>query len=67
MEASITFKKVAKIIKGETVLSDLNLGIEKGDRVVIYMPMVPEAVIAMLGCARIGAFHSVVFWRICIQ
>jgi propionyl-CoA synthetase len=36
-------------------------GIRKGDRVVIYMPMVPEAVIAMLGCARIGAIHSVVF------
>jgi propionyl-CoA synthetase len=37
------------------------LGVEKGDRVVIYMPMVPEAVIAMLACARIGAIHSVVF------
>jgi propionyl-CoA synthetase len=37
------------------------LGVAKGDRVVIYMPMVPEAVIAMLGCARIGAVHSVVF------
>jgi len=37
------------------------LGVEKGDRVVIYMPMVPEAVIAMLGCARLGAVHSVVF------
>jgi len=36
-------------------------GIEKGDRVVIYMPMVPEAVMAMLACARIGAIHSVVF------
>ncbi len=36
-------------------------GIEKGDRVVIYMPMVPEAVIAMQACARIGAIHSVVF------
>ena len=36
-------------------------GVEKGDRVVIYMPMVPEAVIAMLACARIGAVHSVVF------
>jgi propionyl-CoA synthetase len=36
-------------------------GIGKGDRVVIYMPMVPEAVIAMLACARIGAIHSVVF------
>lgn len=36
-------------------------GIEKGDRVIIYMPMVPEAAIAMLACARIGAVHSVVF------
>ncbi len=36
-------------------------GVEKGDRVVIYMPMVPEALIAMLACARIGAVHSVVF------
>ena len=36
-------------------------GVHKGDRVVIYMPMVPEAVIAMLACARIGAIHSVVF------
>ena len=37
------------------------LGVDKGDRVLIYMPMVPEAVVAMLGCARIGAVHSVVF------
>ncbi len=36
-------------------------GIERGDRVIIYMPMVPEAVMAMLACARIGAIHSVVF------
>jgi propionyl-CoA synthetase len=36
-------------------------GIEKGDRVLIYMPMVPESVVAMLACARIGAIHSVVF------
>ena len=36
-------------------------GITKGDRVVIYMPMVPEAMIAMLACARLGAVHSVVF------
>jgi propionyl-CoA synthetase len=36
-------------------------GVERGDRVVIYMPMIPEAVVAMLGCARIGAIHSVVF------
>src|SRR5215468_7202827 len=38
-----------------------NFGVQKGDRVVIYMPMVPETVIAMLACARIGAVHSVVF------
>src|SRR6201988_1870234 len=37
------------------------LGVCKGDRVVIYMPMVPEAVFAMLACARLGAIHSVVF------
>ncbi|GAA4840788.1 acetate--CoA ligase [Algivirga pacifica] len=36
-------------------------GVEKGDRVIIYMPMVPEAAIAMMACARIGAVHSVVF------
>ena len=38
-----------------------DLGVGKGDRVIIYMPMVPEAVIGMLACARIGAIHSVVF------
>jgi propionyl-CoA synthetase len=37
------------------------LGIVKGDRVVIYLPMIPEAVVAMLACARLGAVHSVVF------
>ncbi|MDP1602749.1 MAG: AMP-binding protein, partial [Legionella sp.] len=38
-----------------------DLGVGKGDRVIIYMPMVPEAVVAMLACARLGAVHSVVF------
>jgi propionyl-CoA synthetase len=38
-----------------------DFGVGKGDRVILYMPMVPEAVIAMLACARIGAIHSVVF------
>ncbi len=38
-----------------------NLGVAKGDRVAIYMPMIPEACVAMLACARIGAIHSVVF------
>ncbi|WP_431842658.1 acetate--CoA ligase [Calidifontibacter indicus] len=37
------------------------LGVERGDRVVVYLPMVPEAVVTMLACARIGAVHSVVF------
>ena len=41
------------------VLTDL--GVEKGDRVIIYMPMVPEALYGMLACARLGAIHSVVF------
>ncbi len=45
--------KFANALKG--------LGIKKGDRVVIYLPMIPELVIAMLACARIGAIHSVVF------
>ena len=38
-----------------------NQGVNKGDRVIIYMPMIPEAVVAMLACARIGGIHSVVF------
>jgi propionyl-CoA synthetase len=37
------------------------LGVDRGDRVIVYLPMIPEAVIAMLACARIGAVHSVVF------
>lgn len=36
-------------------------GVEKGDRVILYMPMIPQSVVAMLGCARLGAVHSVVF------
>ncbi|EHP86834.1 AMP-dependent synthetase and ligase [Methanotorris formicicus Mc-S-70] len=38
-----------------------NLGVECGDRVAIYLPMIPEAIVAMLSCARIGAIHTVVF------
>jgi len=38
-----------------------SLGIQKGDRVAIYMPMIPEAAVAMLACARVGAIHSIVF------
>ena len=49
-------RRTARVAGGLTAL-----GVVKGDRVVVYMPMVPEAVIAMLACARIGAVHSVVF------
>lgn len=48
-----------QVAKFAGVLADL--GVVKGDRVIIYMPMIPEAAIAMLACARIGAIHSVVF------
>jgi len=51
------FRDEVAIVAG--ALSDL--GVEKGDRVIIYMPMVPETAMAMLACARIGAVHSVVF------
>jgi len=49
----------AEVQKFANVLK--SLGVKKGDRVTIYLPMVPEIVIAMLGCARIGAIHTVVF------
>ena len=56
----ITYNELfSKVKKFSNVLK--NNGIEKGDRVAIYMPMVPEAAVAMLACARIGAVHSVVF------
>jgi propionyl-CoA synthetase len=56
----ITYNELLDEVKTfGAVLRDF--GIEKGDRVIIYMPMVPEALIAMLACARIGAVHSVVF------
>ncbi len=48
-----------EVTKFANVLRDL--GVQKGDRVAIYMPMIPEAAIAMLACARLGAAHSVVF------
>jgi acetyl-CoA synthetase len=49
----------AEVCKFANVLK--NLGIRRGDRVAIYLPMIPEAAVAMLACARIGAIHSVVF------
>lgn len=50
------FEKVKQFANGLK-----NIGVEKGDRVAIYLPMVPELAIAMLACARIGAIHSIVF------
>ena len=57
---SITF---SELLEKVAVLAGAlkNKGISKGDRVVIYMPMIPEGIISMLACARIGAIHSVVF------
>ena len=56
----ITYRALKeRVAKAAGVLAAL--GVAKGDRVIVYMPMVPEAAIAMLACARIGAIHSVVF------
>ena len=56
----ITYRELhAEVCRFANVLKDL--GARKGDRVTIYMPMIPEAAIAMLACTRIGAIHSVVF------
>lgn len=57
---SLTYKELHRLVsKFSNVLK--GLGVTKGDRIGIYMPMIPEAVIAMQACARIGAVHSVVF------
>ncbi len=56
----ITYRELhAEVCKFANTLK--HLGVAKGDRVVIYLPMIPEAAVAMLACARIGAIHSVVF------
>ena len=57
----ITYKELhQEVCKLSNVLKAR--GVKKGDRVCIYMPMIPEAAYAMLACTRIGAVHSVVFW-----
>jgi acetyl-CoA synthetase len=53
-QLSIHVNKMANLLRHE-------FGVKKGDRVVLYMPMIPEAAYAMLACARIGAIHSIVF------
>ncbi|MBI3436457.1 MAG: propionyl-CoA synthetase [Proteobacteria bacterium] len=58
--ATITYGELHREVKTlAAILRDL--GVRKGDRVIIYMPMVPEALFAMYACARLGAIHSVVF------
>src|SRR5277367_64766 len=60
---TITRFTYAELLKEVQTLAAVmaDFGVAKGDRVILYMPMVPEAVVAMLACARIGAVHSVVF------
>jgi propionyl-CoA synthetase len=60
---SVTKFTYAELLKEVQTLAAVmaDFGVGKGDRVLLYMPMVPEAVVAMLACARIGAVHSVVF------
>lgn len=59
-EVVYSFRELhAEVQRMAAVLQEL--GVNKGDRVLVYMPMIPEAVFAMLACARIGAIHSVVF------
>ena len=57
---TLTYRELYhEVCKASNMLK--NAGVKKGDRVCIYMPMVPEAAVAMLACARIGAIHSIVF------
>ena len=59
-DAKITYRQLhAEVMKWANVLK--SQGVRKGDRVTIYLPMIPEAAYAMLACARIGAVHSIVF------
>jgi len=63
---SLTYKQLhEQVCRFSNVLK--KQGIKKGDRVCIYMPMVPEAAVAMLACARVGAIHSVVFAGFSVQ
>jgi len=60
VDARISYRELhGRVCKMANVLRKLGVG--KGDRVTIYMPMIPEAAVAMLACARIGAIHSIVF------
>ena len=57
----ITFKQLSQRVNRFANMLKEQFGVKKGDRVVLYMPMIPEAAYAMLACTRIGAIHSIVF------
>ncbi|GAB1448808.1 acetate--CoA ligase [Bacteroidota bacterium] len=57
---NLTYRELSKLVNQFSNVLEQQ-GVKKGDRVCIYMPMIPEAAVAMLACARIGAIHSVVF------
>src|SRR5690606_34327671 len=59
-EQTFTFAQLSRQVQVMAAVIQ-SLGVGQGDRVLIYMPMIPEAAFAMLACARIGAIHSVVF------
>jgi propionyl-CoA synthetase len=61
VQETYTYKQVQEKVSKMAAVLKYNYLIGKGDRVLIYMPMVPPAAWAMLACARIGAIHSVVF------
>lgn len=63
LAGTVTKLTYAEMLREVSTLAAImqDFGVAKGDRVILYMPMVPEAMIAMLACARIGAVHSVVF------
>lgn len=57
----VTYKQLLQRVKSLANVLSKTYGVKKGDVVLIYMPMIPEAVVAMLACARIGAVHNLVF------
>src|ERR1700716_1556478 len=59
-EKAFTYRQLLQEVSNAAAMMQ-SLGVKKGDRVIVYMPMVPEACFAILACARIGAVHSVVF------
>ena len=59
-QKSYTYRELAAEVERAAAMMQ-SLGVKRGDRVIIYMPMVPEALFAMLACTRVGAIHSVVF------